>query len=118
MRRILAGAVGLGLLSGCTVWQVNQDPAGMGYRRDANRIIWALQDYRRATGQFPPTLGMLTPQYIASLPDIPAVRYNPNDGSLHYAYTPSWPQLRPVRCASVGNTTDWRCAEHIIDQPM
>ncbi|HEY1962456.1 MAG TPA: hypothetical protein VGG69_08560 [Rhizomicrobium sp.] len=118
MRRTFAGALALGLLSGCTIWQVNQDPAGMGYRRDANRIIDALQDYHRATGQFPPTLGMLTPQYMSSLPSIPDIRYNPSDGSLRYAYTPSWPQLRPVRCASEGNNTVWRCAEHIIDQPM
>ena len=118
MRRAFAGAVTLGLLSGCTIWPVNQDPAGMGYRREANQIIEALQDYRRATGQFPPTLGMLTPQYMASLPQIPDIRYNPADGSLGYAYIPSWPQLRPVRCASEGNTTVWRCAEHLIDQPM
>ena len=90
----------------------------MGYRRDANQIIDALQDYHRATGQFPPTLGRLAPQYLASLPDIPDLRYSPADGSLRYAYIPSWPQLRPVRCASVGNTTNWRCAEHIIDKPM
>ena len=118
MRRIFAGAIALGLLSGCSIWPVNEDPAGMAYRRDANRIVWALQDYRRATGQFPPTLGMLTPQYLPSLPDIPDLRYSPADGSLRYAYIPSWPQLRPVRCFSVGNTTNWNCAEHIIDQPM
>src|SRR5437868_13078681 len=113
MQRTFAGVVALGLLSGCTIWPVNQDPAGMEYRREANRVIDALQDYRHATGQFPATLGMLTPQYIASLPDIPSLRYSPADGSLRYAYTPSSPQLRPVRCASAGNNTVWRCAEHL-----
>jgi hypothetical protein len=118
MRQVLAGAMALGLLGGCTVWDVNQDPAGMNYRRDANRVIWALQDYRKDMGQFPATLGMLTPKYLPSLPDIPDVRYSVADGSLRYGYIPSWPQLRPVRCASEGNTTEWRCAEHLIDKPM
>ena len=106
------------LLGGCTVWPVNQDPAGMDYRRAANQIIDALQDYHRAKGEFPPTLGMLTPSYIPALPQVPDIRYSPADGSLRYAYTPSWPQLRPVRCASEGNTTVWVCSEHMIDQPM
>jgi hypothetical protein len=118
MRRVLVGAIALSLLGGCSIWGVNQDPAGMNYRRDANRIIWALQDYRKDTGEFPVTLGMLTPKYLPSLPKIPDIRYQPRDGSLRYAYTPSWPQLRPVRCASEGNATVWHCAEHLIDQPM
>lgn len=118
MQRAFAGFFALGLLSGCTIWPVNQDPAGMEYRREANQIIDALQDYRRATGQFPPTLGMLTPAYIPALPSLPQLRYSPADGSLGYGYIPSWPQLRPVRCASEGNTTVWRCTEHLIDRPM
>jgi hypothetical protein len=118
MRRVLVGLAALGALGGCTVWQVNQDPAGMNYRRDANRIIWALQDYRRDTGQFPVTLGMLTPKYLPSLPEVPDITYEPRIGALQYAYTPSWPQLRPVRCASEGNTTAWHCAEHLIDKPL
>lgn len=118
MQRAMSALLWLGLLTGCTVWDVNQDPAGMNYRRDANRIIWALQDYRRDTGQFPVTLGMLMPKYLPTLPTVPDVRYQPQDGSLRYGYIPSWPQLRPVRCASVGNTTEWHCAEHLIDQPM
>ena len=61
---------------------------------------------------------MLTPGYLPALPEVPDIRYSPADGSLRYAYTPSWPQLRPVRCASEGNTTVWVCSEHMIDQPM
>jgi hypothetical protein len=118
MREALTGAIVLSLLGGCAVWDVNQDPAGMNYRRDANRIIWALQDYRKDTGAYPVTLGMLTPKYLPSVPQIPDIRYEPRNGSLRYAYIPSWPQLRPVRCASEGNTTVWRCAEHLIDRPM
>ena len=118
MRRATASLIALVLLAGCTIWDVNQDPAGMNYRRDANQIIWALQDYRRDTGQFPVTLGTLAPKYLPSLPQVPDVRYDPRDGSLRYGYIPSWPQLRPVRCASEGNTTEWRCAEHLIDKPM
>ncbi|MBV8801147.1 MAG: hypothetical protein JOY77_14200 [Alphaproteobacteria bacterium] len=109
---------GSALLAACSVWEVNQDPAGMNYRRDANQVIWALQNYRRDNGAFPSTLAMLTPKYLPALPEIPDVRYSPADGSLRYAYIPSWPQLRPVRCASEGNTTAWHCAEHLIDRPL
>lgn len=118
MRPVLAGLVSLSALGGCTIWQVNQDPAGMNYRRDANRIVWALQDYRRDHGQFPVTLGMLTPEYLPSLPEVPDISYEPRTGALRYAYIPSWPQLRPVRCVSEGNTTVWHCAEHLIDKPL
>ncbi|HSC18913.1 MAG TPA: hypothetical protein VLC74_08370 [Rhizomicrobium sp.] len=106
------------LLCGCAVWDVNQDPAGMDHRREANRILLGLQDYRRDNGEYPPTLAMLTPKYLPSLPEIPDIRYNPYDGSLRYAYIPSWPQLRPVTCASEGNTTVWHCAEHLTDKPL
>jgi len=118
MGRAIVCLSALALLGGCSVWDVNQDPAGMNYRRDANRILWAVQDYRKDTGTFPATLAMLTPKYLASLPDVPDMRYNPRDGSLRYGYIPSWPQLRPVRCASEGNTTVWHCAEHLMDRPM
>ena len=118
MRPMYLSLAALGLLGSCSVWPVNQDPAGMEYRREANQIIDALQDYRRDKGNFPPTLAMLTPSYLPQLPHVPALTYRPSDCSLRYAYIPSWPQLRPVRCASIGNRTEWRCAEHIIDQPM
>jgi hypothetical protein len=118
MQRAVFALFALGLLSSCSVWDVNQDPAGMNYRRSANEIIMALQNYRRDKGEFPVTLGMLAPGYMPSLPEVPDVRYEPRDGSLRYAYTPSWPQLRPVRCVSEGNTTVWRCTEHILDKPL
>jgi hypothetical protein len=118
MARLIAAAVLAGAVAGCTVWSVNQDPAGMEHRRDANTVLVALQNYHHDKGEFPPTLAMLTPTYLPSLPEIPDVRYSPSDGSLRYNYIPSWPQLRPVRCASEGNTTIWRCEEHMIDKPM
>jgi len=117
MRRSVFCGLMLGLLGACSVWPVNQDPAGMEYRRQANLVINALQDYRRKTGAFPATLGMLAPAYLPDVPRLPDVRYSPTDGSLRYAYIPSWPQLRPVRCASIGNTTEWHCAEH-LDRPV
>jgi hypothetical protein len=117
MRRSVLCGLMLGLLGACSVWPVNQDPAGMEYRRQANLVINALQDYRHKTGTFPATLGMLMPTYLPEVPRLPDVRYSPADGSLRYAYIPSWPQLRPVRCASIGNTTEWHCAEH-LDRPV
>jgi hypothetical protein len=102
------------VLAGCSVWPVDQDPKGMDYRRDANRVIGALQSYHLAHGNFPSTLGELTPAYMAALPDGPELAYHSSDGSLEYHFVPSWPQLRPVWCASVGNSTEWKCQEHIL----
>jgi hypothetical protein len=118
MRRTCAGLIAIAMLSGCSVWPVNQDPAGMNYRREANQVINALQDYRKAKGTFPPTLAMLTPGYLSELPSVPDLRYRVRDGSLSYFYIPSWPQLRPVRCTSEGNTTIWRCVEALSNGPM
>jgi hypothetical protein len=102
------------VLSACSVWPVDQDPAGMNYRRDADRVLDALQSYHRDHGRFPAALGELTPAYISGLPDEPRLMYHVGDGSLEYHYTPSWPQLRPVWCSSVNDTTEWRCQEHIL----
>lgn len=118
MRRVCFVVIAFALASGCSIWPVNQDPAGMNYRREANQVINALQDFHKAKGAFPARLSMLTPGYLPNLPDIPDLRYQAADGSLTYFYIPSWPQLRPVRCASEGNTTIWRCAEALSNRPM
>jgi hypothetical protein len=114
MRGVVAVVLAGGLLGACSVWPVNQDPAGMDYRREANQIIIALQSYHQQKGVFPPDLNSLAPAYLPELPSEPAFQYDSRDGSLAFHYTPTWPQLRPVRCNSVGNTTNWRCAEHLI----
>jgi hypothetical protein len=51
---------------------------------------------------------------MPQLPDTPTLRYAPADGSLSFSYIPTWPQLRPVWCNSVGDTTNWRCEEHVL----
>ncbi|MGD0192304.1 MAG: hypothetical protein ABSD74_16330 [Rhizomicrobium sp.] len=114
MRGSIALVLACGLLGACSVWPVNQDPDGMDYRRAGNQIIEALQSYRQQKGQFPPDLAALVPGFLPGLPDKPAYDYDPRNGSLAYHYTPTWPQLRPVRCNSEGNTTVWHCAEHLI----
>ena len=114
MRGIVAVGLACALLGACSVWPVNQDPKGMGYRRSANEVLMALQDYHRKTGGFPRDLAGLVPRYLPALPSDPDLKYNPADGSLEFHYIPSWPQLRPVWCTSVGDSTDWRCVEHMI----
>ena len=114
MLRRIAIAFALTILSACSVWPVGQDPYGMDIRRNANEVIMALQVYHRDTGSFPARLPGLVPKYLPSLPDRPTLEYHWGDGSLAFRYTPSWPQLRPVWCNSVGNTTNWRCAEHLL----
>lgn len=111
-RCVLAAA--LFALAGCQVWPVDQDPKGMDYRRDADRVVDAIQAYHRDKGVWPSSLGALTPQYIAALPDEPHLDYHAYDGSVLYHYIPSWPQLRPVWCQSVGATTEWRCKEKTV----
>jgi hypothetical protein len=101
-------------LAGCQVWPVNQDPDGMAYRRNANRVVEAIQTYKHDKGTWPSSLAVLTPGYIPALPDEPHLDYHPYDGSVLYHYIPQWPQLRPVWCQSVGATTEWRCKEKVV----
>ncbi len=114
MKRALLIAATAALLSACSVWPVNQDPDGIQYRQNANHIIWALQKYRDQHGSFPASLDQLVPGYMSSLTEVPALTYHAGDGSLSYRYIPTWPQLRWTWCDSVGNSTNWRCAEHLI----
>jgi hypothetical protein len=111
-RCVLAAA--LFALGGCTVWPVNQDPKGMNLRRDANRVVEAIQTYHHDKGTWPASLAALTPTYISALPAEPQMEYHAYDGSVLYHFIPQWPQLRPVYCQSVGATTEWRCKEKVI----
>ncbi len=86
MRR-LAILAAVTLLSACTIWPVDQDPYGMGLRRNANATIMALQAYHKDNGAFPMDLATLTPKYLPSLPDVPGLHYEYADGSLSYRYT-------------------------------
>ena len=108
---ILAAAL---LVAGCSVYPVAQDPDGMALRRNANTVLMALQSWNHDRGNFPAQLSDLVPAYLPELPDSPVLRYRQADGSLFFRYVPTWPQLRPVWCSSVGNTTNWRCEEHML----
>jgi len=106
--------VACGFLASCAVYPVGQDADGLNLRRGANRVMMALQDWHRAKGTYPGTLNDLVPQYLPAIPEQPVLHYRPADGSLAFRYIPTWPQLRPVWCTSVGNTTNWVCAEHLL----
>ena len=114
IRRVASALLILSLVSACTVWPVGEDPYSLNTRRDANRVVEAIQNYRLKTGTYPPSLHALVPYYLAALPDGPTLQYNPSDGSISYHYIPSWPQLHWTWCTSRGATTNWRCQERII----
>ena len=114
LRRMLFALLAVTFVTGCTVWPIGEDQYGMELRREANATILALQAYHRDSGTFPATLDALSPRYLPAPPAIPRLEYDATDGSLFYKYTPSWPQLRPVWCRSVGNATDWKCEEHLL----
>ena len=103
----------LALLAACSVWPIGQDPYSLNTRRDANRVVMAIQSYRKTNGAFPPSLNALIPAYLPALPGGPKLEYNPADGSISYHYIPSWPQLRWTWCSSVGDTTEWKCEEKL-----
>lgn len=114
MRPLIPIAAAAMLLAGCSVYPVAQDPDGLALRRNANQVMMALQSWHRDKGNFPANLSDLVPSYLPELPDGPTLHYQQADGSLSFRYIPTWPQLRPVWCSSVGNTTDWRCEEHTL----
>jgi len=111
--RLLAVAAAM-FLAGCSVYPVAQDPDGLELRRNANQVMMAIQSWHRDRGTYPATLSELVPSYLPALPDSPTLRYRQADGSLFFRYIPTWPQLRPVWCSSMGDTTNWRCEEHTL----
>lgn len=113
-RAALALAAASIAIAGCSVYPVAQDPDGLALRRNANRVMMALEDWHHDRGTFPQSLHELVPRFLPALPDAPPLKYQPADGSLSFRYIPSWPQLRPVWCASVGDTTNWVCSEHLL----
>jgi hypothetical protein len=114
MRRFHAIVVSCLAVAACSVYPVAQDPDGMALRRNANQVLLALQSWHRDKGNFPGQLSELVPAYLPELPNAPTLRYRAADGSLSFRYIPTWPQLRPVWCSSVGDTTNWRCEEHVL----
>jgi len=114
MRLFRAVMAATTLLAGCSVYPVAQDPDGLALRRNANQVLMALQSWHRDKGDFPRQLSQLVPGYLPQLPESPTLRYQSTDGSLFFRYIPTWPQLRPVWCSSVGDTTNWRCEEHAL----
>ncbi|HWY16762.1 MAG TPA: hypothetical protein VNX86_16620 [Rhizomicrobium sp.] len=114
MRAIIAVIFAVAFTASCSVYPVAQDPDGMALRRNANEVLMALQAYHRDKGRFPPALAELVPAYMPRLPESPPLHYRAGDGSLSFRYIPTWPQLRPVWCSSVGDSTDWRCEEHLL----
>jgi hypothetical protein len=101
-------------VAACAVYPIGQDADGLNLRRDANRVMMAIEDWHREKGTFPQSLGELVPQYLPAIPREPRLQYHSADGSLAFRYVPTWPQLRPVWCSSVGATTNWVCAEHLL----
>lgn len=114
MRPAHAAILAAAGLAACSVYPVAQDPDGLALRRNANSVLMAVQSWHRDRGNFPVRLSELVPSYLPELPDAPALRYRPSDGSVSFHYIPTWPQLRPVWCSSVGDTTEWRCEEHTL----
>jgi hypothetical protein len=101
-------------LAACAVYPVGQDADGLNLRRDANRVMMAIEQWNHDKRTYPQTLSELVPRYLPSLPSAPKLIYHARDGSLSFRYVPTWPQLRPVWCNSVGDTTNWVCAEHLL----
>ncbi|HTT83930.1 MAG TPA: hypothetical protein VMF67_10650 [Rhizomicrobium sp.] len=106
--------IGCGLLAACEVYPLGQDADGLDLRRNANRVMMAIETWNHDKRTFPKSLAELVPQYLPAIPSEPHLQYRPADGSLAFRYVPTWPQLRPVWCASVGDTTNWICAEHLL----
>jgi hypothetical protein len=114
LRRSVAVLLACTIAAGCSVYPVAQDADGLALRRDANEVLMALQAWHRDRNGFPHSLAELVPAYLPALPDAPPLHYRSSDGSISFRYIPTWPQLRPVWCNSVGNTTNWVCAEHLL----
>ena len=76
-------------------------------------MLFALNSYRAAHGENPPSLQALVPKYIESIPLEPEFNYKPELGSLWFAYTPTWPQEGRVSCSAEFGARGFGCSGYI-----
>lgn len=93
-------------LSACAIWAPGKDPRGEKVVSNANEVLSALNKYAIEHSVYPSLLNDLVPNYIKAIPKEPSMLYKPDEGSIFFTYSPSWPQQGNVSCgAKIGDKT-------------
>ena len=100
------------LCAGCAAVVPGEDDKGKSYLEPANKVLDAIEAYKKDQGRYPTSLFELPPKYIDKLPDEPGLRLDDYSGTLRFAYSRDWPHPGRVVCVAVLGSHDWKCEDY------
>jgi hypothetical protein len=112
--RVSVVVVGLVLALGCA--SPGTDRAGRGFIAIGDQVVAALEETRRSTGRYPPSLSDLPGSFDLGAPGTADdFQYAGREESfqLTLVYTPSWPNPGRVSCGYVAHAKTWKCGGYL-----
>ena len=100
------------LVVACAHVAPGADEKGKLYFEPANRVLDAIEAYKKDQGRYPTSLYELPPKYIEALPDEPTLRLDEYSGTMRFAYSREWPDPGRVVCVAVLGSHDWKCDDY------
>ena len=111
MKTLIAGMTVL-LTVSCATVVPGEDEKGKSYFEPANKVLDAIEAYKKDQGRYPTSLFELPPKYIDALPDEPTLRLDEYSGTMRFAYSREWPNPGRVVCVAVLGSHEWKCDEY------
>jgi hypothetical protein len=100
------------ILCACMGWPGGNDPAGLKAKAEVESVIEAAKAYRAKFGDYPRSLDLLVPEFIASLPSHVALQYNKSKGVVGFVYSPSIAWGHVAKCTTGIEKIDWTCTDY------
>ena len=101
---------GLIALAACVPIQPYGDAGADGNdpnRENANKVLFALNNYFAEQGELPKSLEYMVPDYIDSIPNFPQFRVNRLEKSVYYDKRSDWSSA--IVCSAKIGSELWRC---------
>jgi hypothetical protein len=102
------------ILCACVGWPGGNDPAGLKATAEVESVIAAATAYRAKFGDYPRSLDLLVPEFIASLPSSVALQYNKSTGVIGFVYSPSIRWGRVAKCTTDMEKVEWACVDYTL----
>jgi hypothetical protein len=95
-------------------WPGGNDPVGLKVKAEMGSVISAAHAYKVKYGDYPNSLNLLVPEFIASLPSQVALQYKKSEGVIGFIYSPSTSWGGVAKCATQMERVEWVCADYKI----
>lgn len=99
-------------LSACINWPEGNDSAGLKAKAQVEEVIFAARAYRDKYGEYPKSLGVMVPEFIAEMPSKVAMQYNRSAGNIGFVYSPSTRWGGAARCMTNMDEIAWKCSDY------